>query len=77
MPDEDEEERAPLRASTGEPISTEPPQLTEEDYRNGPGIVGKIFGPPIADSGSSVQRGGGDMSRTSSADRNYRTTQQQ
>ena len=77
---DDIEERAPLRASTANGgdariDATEPPQLTEEDYQNGPGLVGKIFGPPI----SIVKSGDGDRpdaSRTSSNDRNYRSLDQ-
>jgi hypothetical protein len=78
MPDDDEE-RAPLRNSGhagAADTSTEPPQLTEEDYQNGPGIVGKIFG-PVPTAGAAVNEAStNDMSRSSSRDRNYRSLDQ-
>lgn len=78
MPD-DIEERAPLRVSVGNGgdvrAPTDPPQLTEEDYRNGPRLVDKIFGPPIG----AAKNDKGDRpesSRTSSNERNYRSLDQ-
>lgn len=77
MPDDDEE-RAPLRSghAAAADTSIDPPQLTEEDYQNGPGIVGKIFG-PVPTSGAAVNEATpNDMSRSSSRDRNYRSLDQ-